>query len=373
MHNPNARATQNYNIVEDLAQAPCAMSVLEVLQSCPTQQSTLLSVLGVQDLSNSNTISFSTQGKPRLPPYVPIHIHVAYKGINIRRMVVDEGASTCVMSLSCWKGLGSLEIVPSQSMLKTFDGHVFKPHDIVPAFPITLGGKTVTVEVEVVDTPIDYNLLLVRSLTYAIEVVPSSYFRCIKFTHEGKLVTIDQLSFYNAPNESGTAVLLVDNSTLACKNMGVGLYSYLMGSFNISAPILSVKLFPIYTLTQVARDQGFLERSFKTTYLSDPWTLPKSNTFVDKDGTTGMASPLFAIEVAYQTEQEKTAGKCSSNLGKEERNIYPLPVLSISSSNGSDPLDTKLFTYKTIMEVMCPIEKPWEISNHRSLFIPTMD
>ena len=45
-------------------------------------------------------------------------------------------------------------------MLKAFDGHVFKLHRIVPSFPIMLGGKTVTVEVEVVDAPIDYNLLL---------------------------------------------------------------------------------------------------------------------------------------------------------------------------------------------------------------------
>ena len=73
---------------------------------------------------------------------------------------MDEGASTYVMSLSCWQGLGSLEIVPSQSMLKSFYGHVFKPHGIVPSFPVTLGGKTVTMEVEVVDAPIDYNLLL---------------------------------------------------------------------------------------------------------------------------------------------------------------------------------------------------------------------
>lgn len=29
-HNPNSRVDQNYNIVEDLAQAPCAMSALEV-------------------------------------------------------------------------------------------------------------------------------------------------------------------------------------------------------------------------------------------------------------------------------------------------------------------------------------------------------
>ena len=54
---------------------------------------------------------------------------------------MDEGASTYVMSLSCWQGLGSPEIVPSQSMLKAFDGHVFKPHGIVPSFPVTLGAR----------------------------------------------------------------------------------------------------------------------------------------------------------------------------------------------------------------------------------------
>ena len=36
-YNPNACATQQYRIVEDLAQAPSAMSTLEVLQSCPSQ------------------------------------------------------------------------------------------------------------------------------------------------------------------------------------------------------------------------------------------------------------------------------------------------------------------------------------------------
>ena len=81
--------------------------------------------------------------------------------------------------------------------------------------------------------------------------------------------------------------------------MGVGFYSSLMGSFNISVPILLVKSFPIYALTQVARDQGILERSYKTNYLSDPWTLPKLDTLVDEDGATGMDSPLSIVEVAY--------------------------------------------------------------------------
>ena len=47
--NPNVWATHNYNIVEDMAQAPCPMSTLEVLQIFPTQQRNILSTLGVFD------------------------------------------------------------------------------------------------------------------------------------------------------------------------------------------------------------------------------------------------------------------------------------------------------------------------------------
>ena len=36
VHNPQARAAHNYSLVDDLAQSPAAMSVLEVLQTFPT-------------------------------------------------------------------------------------------------------------------------------------------------------------------------------------------------------------------------------------------------------------------------------------------------------------------------------------------------
>ena len=55
--NPNSQATQFYNVVEDLAQAPCAMSTLEVLQSCPTQRKNLLTALGALDPDNTNLIT----------------------------------------------------------------------------------------------------------------------------------------------------------------------------------------------------------------------------------------------------------------------------------------------------------------------------
>jgi hypothetical protein len=35
-HNPNTRASQNYSVVEDLSQTPCAMFALEFLQSFPS-------------------------------------------------------------------------------------------------------------------------------------------------------------------------------------------------------------------------------------------------------------------------------------------------------------------------------------------------
>ena len=72
-HNPNARATQNYSVVEDLGHTPCAMYALEVLQSCPSQRKALLSALGVNGDDSSSVIKFETAGhQPRLPYYVSL-------------------------------------------------------------------------------------------------------------------------------------------------------------------------------------------------------------------------------------------------------------------------------------------------------------
>jgi hypothetical protein len=53
VHNPQARATHNYSLVDDLAQSLEAMSVLEVLQTRPTQRKSLLSTLGAVDPANT--------------------------------------------------------------------------------------------------------------------------------------------------------------------------------------------------------------------------------------------------------------------------------------------------------------------------------
>ena len=100
LHNPNARATSNYSVVEDLSQTPCAMSSLEVLQSCPTQRDALLAALGSMDSSSLMVKFNSFDVKIHLPYHVSLSIDVIHGGKTIGRAVVDEGASTCVMSLS---------------------------------------------------------------------------------------------------------------------------------------------------------------------------------------------------------------------------------------------------------------------------------
>ena len=123
--NPNARATQNYSIVEDLAQSPCAMSALELLQSCLAQRSALLTAIGAIDPKNSLLITFDmTNFKKRLRHHMAFHIKSSYRKCNIFRTVVDEGASTCVMSLTCWKTIGSPAAVPSATLLKIGRAHV---------------------------------------------------------------------------------------------------------------------------------------------------------------------------------------------------------------------------------------------------------
>jgi hypothetical protein len=117
-------------MVEDLSQTPCAMSTLEVLQSFPSHRKALLTTLGSTETCNPSTIMLDTTDlKPRLPYHVAFQIVVDYPTKtftrNIFRMVVDEGASTCVLSLACWKAIGQPILSLSPTLLTAFDGHSF--------------------------------------------------------------------------------------------------------------------------------------------------------------------------------------------------------------------------------------------------------
>ena len=158
--NPHARAAQNYNIVEDLAVSLSAMSALEVLQSCPAQRKLLLSAIGAVDIQDPNLIIFDLENStPRLPHQMDFQIPVIVKNMPVHRTVIDEGASTCIMLIQCWRSLGSPSLNQSPTILKAFDGRGFRPFGILQDLRIEVEGKTVSLDVEVVDAPLDYNLL----------------------------------------------------------------------------------------------------------------------------------------------------------------------------------------------------------------------
>ena len=145
------------------------MSALEVLQSFPSQRKALLSALGVNDDNSSSAIKFETVIlQPRLPYYVSLLINVECLNMTVKNTMINEGAPASVMSLSCWKGLGSPKLSKSDSMLTVFDGRSFMPHRIFPPLKVRLVGKTIAIEFEVVDAPLDYNLLLGRNWMYSM-------------------------------------------------------------------------------------------------------------------------------------------------------------------------------------------------------------
>ena len=90
---------------------------------------------------------------------------------------------------------------------------------------------------EVVDTPLDYKLLLGRSWFYTMIVVASLVFRCFQFPHQGKIVTIDQLSFFSS-SVSNDNIPYVGNTEIPYESVGVGLFkdSYLMRTFSLPPP-----------------------------------------------------------------------------------------------------------------------------------------
>jgi hypothetical protein len=202
VHKPHARDAHNYSLVDDLVQSPAAMSVLEVLQTYPSQRKSLLSALGVVDTVDTQLITFdSDNGEPCLPTQVSFQMLVKIWNTIVYQCIINEGASTCIMFKHVWEKIGSPELVPSTITLRAYDCRPTSSTGICQNFPIELGGKTILIDIEVIDAHLDYNILFGRNYMYSMKAVDSSVFRTMMFPHNGKIDTIDQPTHYE-PNHS---------------------------------------------------------------------------------------------------------------------------------------------------------------------------
>jgi hypothetical protein len=125
-------------------------------------------------------------------------------------------------------------------------------------------------KVEVVDAPLDYNLLLGRSWTYAMQAMVATVFWVLLFPHEGRIVTIDQFSFSRFdPALGASTVPMIYNPQPGVINVGVSLCPSLMGTFDYPPLHNNIKFISNHHKVEI-----FQVSSFHTTYFEDPWILP---------------------------------------------------------------------------------------------------
>jgi len=74
-----------------------------------------------------------------------------------------------------------------------------QPLGILPKFLVTLGGKTIYIDIMVVQGALDFSLILGHDYIYAMGALVSSLFHVVCFPHNGRMVIIDQLSFFSHP------------------------------------------------------------------------------------------------------------------------------------------------------------------------------
>jgi hypothetical protein len=126
------------------------------------------------------------------------------------------------MSITCWKSIGSPLLTESHNTLKAFNGSGFKPYSVLPSLSIMLEGKSINVEVEVFDVPLDYNFLLGRRWIDSMCAFVSTLFHVLHFPHQGKVVTVDQLAYFNSDSRTSN-VPFISKTPPGYENVGVGL------------------------------------------------------------------------------------------------------------------------------------------------------
>jgi hypothetical protein len=148
------------------------------------------------------------------------------------------------MSKTIWQKLGSPELIPSAIILRAYDGRPSSPEGLFQNVPVELGGKTILIDIEFINTPLDYNILFGHSYMYAMKAVASSIFQTMMFHHNGKIVTIDQVSHYE-PNpfaniDNILPLIHTSHDAYPLVEMGPGIFKdpSLLGTYHGAPPIL---------------------------------------------------------------------------------------------------------------------------------------
>ena len=62
-----------------------------------------------------------------MPSFVAFQVPVTIRNLVIHQCIIDEGASTYVMSTLFWQKIGSPTLQPSSTTLHAYDGCIAQP------------------------------------------------------------------------------------------------------------------------------------------------------------------------------------------------------------------------------------------------------
>jgi hypothetical protein len=119
-------------------------------------------------------------------------------------------------------------------------------------------------------------------------------FRCVQFSHQGKIVIVDQLDFCTTDTRAPATnnIPLLGDHKITYESIGVGLlkYSSLMGTFPTPLPPTTHHIATVDMISTMA---------YQSLGSSDPWIVPSPLEF----DALGDTMPLSSAETSYVSIQ----------------------------------------------------------------------
>ncbi|XP_070053934.1 uncharacterized protein [Nicotiana tomentosiformis] len=213
---------QDYSIMEQLRKTPAQISLLSLLIHSDEYRRALMKILNeahvpdkitmnhLEKIANkifeANRITFSDD---ELPMEGTEHNRALYLTVKcedsvVSRVLVDNGSSAniCPMSTLQKLKIGTERIHMNSVCVRGFDGGGKNSvGDIM--LKLTIGPVEFTMEFQVLDVSVSYNLLLGRPWIYAAKAIPSSLHQMVKLEWDRQDIVVhgdEDISAYNDPS-----------------------------------------------------------------------------------------------------------------------------------------------------------------------------
>lgn len=191
--------------MEQLDKTSALISILEILRLSPSHKTILDQALQeasvpanlnidqfqamVGSLRSSPCLTFSKSDNASFqqPHNASLHIEGFLNQHKIKQVLIDNGVGLNICTLQLVTTLGyAVESVYANKKItiKAYDD-AYRSSKGAVVLPIRVGQVVKHIVCQVLDLPLPYNLLFGRPWIHAMKVVPSTYYQCIKFPHNG--------------------------------------------------------------------------------------------------------------------------------------------------------------------------------------------